>query len=182
MRRTISTITWSIETARMTDDNYFHSGEVAAQERWQTTHIWDEARRARLLMDHIPELFQERIENAPFFFLATSDSTGSCDCSFKGGGPGVIRIVDKTQLAFADYDGNGAFMSVGNILANPHVGMLFIDFSDGARLRVNGQASVHDRGAIKELFPHQPRVILVKIEQVVPNCSAHIPKLIPMRM
>jgi len=70
-------------------------------------------------------------------------------------------------------------MSVGNILKNPHVGMLFIDFTDGARLRVNGRASVHDDGAIKELFPDQPRVILVDIEQVVPNCAAHIPRLVP---
>ena len=164
----------------MPDDIDFHPGEIAAQERWQTTHVWDEARRARLLMDHIPESLHERIKNAPFFFLATSDKNGSCDCSFKGGGPGIIRIIDNTHLAFPDYDGNGAFMSVGNILENPHVGLLFIDFTDGARLRVNGRASVHDDGAIKKLFPDHSRVILVEIEQVVPNCAAHIPKLVPV--
>ena len=59
-------------------------------------------------------------------------------------------------------------------------GILFIDFTDGARLRVNGRASVHDDGAIKELFPDQTRIILVEIEQVVPNCAAHIPKLFPV--
>ena len=163
----------------MLDDGYFHPGEIAAQQRWQTTHIWDKARRTRLLLDHIPEPFHERIENAPFFFLATSDDNGSCDCSFKGGGPGIIRIIDSTRFAFPDYDGNGAFMSVGNIFKNPHVGILFIDFSDGARLRVNGRATVHDKGEIKDLFPNQPRVILVEIEQVVPNCAAHIPRLVP---
>lgn len=161
----------------MSDEKDFHAGEIAAQERRQTTHIWDEPRRNRLLMDHIPELFHERIENIPFFFLATSDEDGSCDCSFKGGGPGIIRLLDSTRLAFPDYDGNGAFMSVGNILKNPHVGMLFIDFMDGGRLRVNGRASVHDEGLIKDLFPDQPRVILVEVEQVVPNCSAHVPRL-----
>ena len=161
----------------MPDDNNFHAGEIAAQQRWQTTHLWDAARRDRLLMDHIPESLHERISNAPFFFLATSDNNGSCDCSFKGGGPGIIRIINKTRLAFPDYDGNGAFMSVGNILQNPHVGMLFIDFADGARLRVNGRASVHADGEIKALFPDQPRVILVEIEQVVPNCAAHVPRL-----
>ena len=162
----------------MLNDCDFHPGEIAAQGRWQTTHIWDGARRTRLLMDHIPEPFHERIENAPFFFLATSDNAGSCDCSFKGGGPGIIRIIDSKRLAFPDFDGNGAFMSVGNILKNPHVGMLFIDFTDGARLRVNGRASVHDEGVIKALFPHHPRVILVEIELVVPNCAAHIPRLV----
>jgi predicted pyridoxine 5'-phosphate oxidase superfamily flavin-nucleotide-binding protein len=162
----------------MLDDNDFHPGEIAAQEKWQTTHIWDRARRGRLLMDHIPESLHERIENAPFFFLATSDNNGSCDCSFKGGGPGIIKILDNTRLAFPDYDGNGAFMSVGNILANPHVGILLIDFTDGGRLRVNGRASVHDHGAIRELFPDQRRVILVEIQQVVPNCAAHVPRLV----
>ena len=164
----------------MSDDNDFHGGEIAAQERWQTTHLWDEQRRTRLLMDHIPELFHERIENMPFFFLATSDENGSCDCSFKGGGPGIIKILENTRLAFPDYDGNGAFMSVGNILKNPQVGLLFIDFMDGARLRVNGRASVHDDGLIMDLFPGQPRVILVEVEKVVPNCAAHIPKLGPI--
>ena len=161
-------------------DKNFHPGEIAAQDRWKTTHIWDKARRSRLLLDHIPGALHERIESAPFFFLATSDNTGSCDCPFKGGGPGIIRIIDATRLAFPDFDGNGAFMSVGNILKNPHVGILFIDFNDGARLRVNGRASIHDSGAIKELFPDQPRVILVEIEQVVPNCAAHIPRLVPV--
>jgi len=162
----------------MSDDKFFHPGEVAAQERWQTKSIWDESRRSRLLLDHLPEVFHERLTNAPFFFLGTSDSTGSCDCSFKGGGPGIISIIDKNRLAFPDYDGNGAFMSVGNILENPHVGMLFIDFADGARLRINGRAAVHGEGAVKKLFPDQPRVILVEIEQVIPNCAAHVPRLV----
>jgi uncharacterized protein len=164
----------------MLDDNDFHVGEVAAQERWQTTQIWDSARRTRLLIDHIPELFHERITNAPFFFIATSDNTGTCDCSFKGGGPGIINIIDSKRLAFPDFDGNGAFMSLGNILENHHLGMLFIDFADGARLRVNGRASIHDDGPIKELFPDQARVVLVEIDQVVPNCAAHIPRLVAL--
>ena len=176
----MSTDNRPFETASMSDDNDFHPGEIAAQERWQTTHIWDKARRSRLLLDHLPEVFHARITNAPFFFLATSDDNGYCDCSFKGGGPGLIRIIDNTRLAFPDYDGNGAFMSVGNILRNPHVGILFIDFTDGARLRVNGRASVHEEGEIREWFPDQPRVILVEIEQVVPNCAAHVPKLVPV--
>jgi predicted pyridoxine 5'-phosphate oxidase superfamily flavin-nucleotide-binding protein len=163
----------------MSNENDFHAGEITAQERWQTTELWDQARRTRLLLDHIPEALHERINNAPFFFLATSDNKGFCDCSFKGGGPGTVLILDRTRLAFPDFDGNGAFMSLGNILKNPQVGILFIDFSDGARLRVNGRASIHEDGEIGSLFPHQPRVVLVEVEQVVPNCAAHIPKLVP---
>lgn len=161
------------------NDPDFHTGELEAQEKWNTSHIWNNVRREKLLWDRIPESLFSRIENAQFFFLATSNQKGECDCSFKGGGPNIIHILDAQHFAFPDIDGNGAFMSIGNIIQNPHVGCLFIDFSTGERLRVNGKASIHTAGAIKDFFPDYPRTILVEIEQVVPNCSAHIPKLIP---
>lgn len=156
----------------------FHPGEEAAQQRWNTASWWDEARRMRLLWDHIPGEFHARLESAPFFFLATSAADGRCDCSFKGGGPGVVRILDAKRFAFADFDGNGAFMSLGNLLANPHVGCLFIDFTDGARLRVNGKARIVDAGEMLALFPGHTRVVEVSVEQVVPNCPKHIPHLV----
>ena len=68
-------------------------------------------------------------------------------------------------------------MSLGNILLNPQVGCLFIDFNDGGRLRVNGRASVHESGPVAALFPAHKRVVLVDIEQVVPNCPQHVPRL-----
>jgi hypothetical protein len=165
--------------SNMGNDPYFHDGELKAQEKWDTSRIWDKERRERLLWNQIPESLFERLEGAPFFFLATSNSKGECDCSFKGGGPGLIRIIDSRHFAFPDFKGNGAFMSIGNFMQNPHVGCLFIDFSSGERLRINGKASIHDAGEIKDLFPNHPRVILVEIDQVVPNCAAHIPKLVP---
>lgn len=157
----------------------FHLGEQEAQRRWQTADSWDAARKERLLLDCIPEPFRLRIESAPFFFLATSAPDGRCDCSFKGGGPGLIRVIDARRFAFPDFDGNGAFMSLGNILRNPYVGCLFIDFNDGARLRVNGRASVHEEGPVAALFPEHRRVVLIDIEQVVPNCPRHIPRMQP---
>ncbi len=163
-------------------DDFFHPGERQLQRAWQTEAIWDEARRQRLLWREIPEELHARIEGAPFFFLATSDAAGRCDCSFKGGGPGLVRIIDPHTLVFADFDGNHAFMSLGNILDNPYVGLLFIDFADGARLRVNGSATIHDDIAQLELFsrlPHVRRVVRVQVEQVVPNCAAHVPRLVP---
>lgn len=162
----------------MSGETYFQPGEVEAQRRWKTDGIWDKARRERLLLDRIPEELIARIKSAAFFFLATSNKKGECDCSFKGGGPGLIHILDPARFAFPDFEGNGAFMSIGNILENPNVGCLFIDFSDGGRLRVNGRASVHDSGEIKDLFPSAPRVILIDIKQVVPNCAKHVPKMI----
>jgi predicted pyridoxine 5'-phosphate oxidase superfamily flavin-nucleotide-binding protein len=157
----------------------FHAGERAAQERWGTAELWDAARQKRLLLDHIPSEYHARLEAAPFFFLASSAPDGRSDCSFKGGGPGLVRILDGQRLAFPDFDGNGAFMSLGNILLNPHVGCLFIDFNDGGRLRVNGKAEIHEDGELLALFPGSKRVILVAIEQVVPNCPQHVPRLVP---
>lgn len=160
-------------------DPYFHTGELEAQKRWHTSSLWDKDRREKLLWDHIPEALHEKIEAAQFFFLATSNKSGECDCSFKGGGPNIIHILDARHFVFPDIQGNGAFMSIGNIIQNPYVGCLFIDFSTGERLRINGKATIHTGGEIEGLFPDYPRMILVEIKQVVPNCSAHIPRLIP---
>ncbi len=158
----------------------FHNGEMRAQKTWGDPAIWDEARVKQLLWNAIPEELHARIEAAPFFFLATSDKDGRCDSSFKGGGPGIIRMLAPNRLAFADFDGNGAFMSLGNILENPNVGMLFVDFNDGARLRVNGRATIHDRGEVVELFPGAARAVVVDMELVVPNCAQHVPRLVPV--
>lgn len=160
-------------------DQPFHPGELEAQRRWATAGSWDDARRKRLLWDHIPLEFHARLEAATFFFLATGSPDGRCDCSFKGGGPGLIRILDTKQFVFPDFDGNGAFMSLGNILINPHVGCLFIDFNDGGRLRVNGRAKIIEHGPLLVHFPGATRVVLVNVEQVVPNCPQHVPRLVP---
>ena len=83
------------------------------------------------------------IASLRFFFLATANAEGQPDCSFKGGDPGFVRVLAPDLLAFPDYDGNGMFKSLGNIRANPHVGLLFIAMEDRPkRLRVNGTAEV----------------------------------------
>lgn len=156
----------------------FTATEREAQRRWGRPEIWDAPRRERLLWNHIPAQYHARIEAAAFFFLASANRRGECDCSFKGGGPGLVRVLDERRLAFPDFDGNHAFMSLGNILDNPHVGLLFIDFTDGARLRVNGRAQIHDGGEPLTWFSDARRVVEVAIEQVVPNCAAHVPRLV----
>ncbi len=162
----------------MTTNNAFHRGETEAQRRWHTAALWDQARKQRLLWDHIPPGLHARIEAVPFFFLATSDNEGRCDCSFKGGGPGLIKILDERRFAFPDFAANGAFMSLGNILVNPQVGCLFIDFSDGARLRVNGRAAISEDAGLLGLFAGAERAVVVSVEQVVPNCARHVPRLV----
>src|SRR5258707_1013402 len=89
------------------------------------------------------------IESAAYFFIATADAESRPDCSFKGGMPGFVRVTGTSELAFPDYDGNGMFKSLGNLLVNPNVGLLFIALHDKPkRLRINGSARVSDKDAL----------------------------------
>ncbi|MCC7413727.1 MAG: pyridoxamine 5'-phosphate oxidase family protein [Gammaproteobacteria bacterium] len=161
----------------------FHPGEIDAQQRWGNPELWTDARLHQLIWDRIPDQYHARIEAAPFFFLASSAPDGRCDCSFKGGGPGLIKVLAADRLAFPHFEprvkGNGAYMSLGNILLNPHVSMLFVDFTDGARLRVNGRASIHEDALTTASFPPAECVIVVDVELVMPSCPSYVPHLIP---
>ncbi|OIQ92625.1 pyridoxamine 5'-phosphate oxidase [mine drainage metagenome] len=163
-------------------EDVFHQGELAAQERWGNPELWTIERMNQLLWNHIPEQLKARVEDAPFFFLATSQHDGRCDCSFKGGGPSLIKVLAPNRLAFPHFEarvkGNGAYMSLGNILVNPYVSLLFIDFNDGARLRVNGKASIPEDITMKKIFPQAECVVVVDIELVAPSCSSYIPRLV----
>jgi predicted pyridoxine 5'-phosphate oxidase superfamily flavin-nucleotide-binding protein len=118
------------------------------------------------------------IESVGFFFLATADAQGRPDCSFKGGPAGFVRVAAPDLLVFPDYDGNGMFKSLGNIAANPQVGLLFIAMGDAPkRLRVNGRAEiVRDDPAMASVAGAQ---LLVRVtpEAIFPNCPRYIPNL-----
>ncbi len=111
------------------------------------------------------------------FFLATADAEGCPDCSYKAGVPGFVRVVDDRTLAFPSYDGNGMYRSLGNILVNPHVGILFIDFEQGKRVRVNGVAEILNNDPLLQQFPSSQLVVRVKAEQIFANCPRYIHKM-----
>ena len=102
------------------------------------------------------------ISRAPMFFLATADADGHPDCSYKGGLPGFVRVVDDVTLAFPSYDGNGQFRSLGNLAVNPSVGMLFIDFEATKRIRVNGVASIDHEDPLRAAYPGADLVVRVR--------------------
>jgi hypothetical protein len=111
------------------------------------------------------------------FFLATADAAGRPDCSYKGGLPGFVRVIDPRTLAFPDYDGNGMFRSLGNIAVNPNVGLLFVDFERGDRMRVNGTATIDRDDPLRASFEGAQMIVRVKAEQVFPNCPRYIHKM-----
>ena len=129
----------------MTDSIMFHEGNRELQDRFQSRRISDrlEEKLTRTTFTPADMTF---IESIPYFFLATADASGRPDCSYKGGLPGFVRVTGPSELAFPDYDGNGMFKSLGNILVNPNVGLLFIAMhGKPQRLRVNGEASSRSR-------------------------------------
>ena len=116
------------------------------------------------------------IASLRFFFLATADAEGRPDCSFKGGDPGFVRVLAPDLLAFPDYDGNGMFKSLGNIRANPHVGLLFIDMEGKPkRLRVNGTAEVVLDDPLLPEFEGAQALVRVTPVAIFPNCPRYIP-------
>jgi predicted pyridoxine 5'-phosphate oxidase superfamily flavin-nucleotide-binding protein len=118
------------------------------------------------------------IASLRFFFLASANPEGRPDCSFKGGDPGFVRVLTPDLLAFPDYDGNGMFRSLGNIRANPHVGLLFIAMEDKPkRLRVNGTAEVILDDPLLSQFEGAQAVVLVQPLDIFPNCPRNIPQM-----
>src|SRR5215475_191129 len=126
----------------MSNSLLYHEGNRQLQDAFDSRRISDrlEEKLTRTAFTADDKAF---IESAVYFFLATADAQGRPDCSFKGGAPGFVSVTGDSELAFPDYDGNGMFKSLGNLVVNPSVGLLFIAMHGRpARLRVNGTATV----------------------------------------
>lgn len=108
------------------------------------------------------------IQSLDFFFIATSNRLGECDSSYRGKGKGVpvVKVLDNKTIIFPHYMGNGTFRSLGNILENPHIGMLFIDFKTGLRMRVNGDAEISDNPDWLAMFPNSIETVKVTVQEV----------------
>ena len=143
----------------------YHDGMRAMQDRFQARALADRMVE-RIVHDAFSDEDRVFIESRPLFFLATADADGQPDVSYKGGVPGFVRVVDDQTLAFPDYDGNGMFKSLGNILVNPKVGLLFVDFENPSRMRVNGSASVSDDDPLLGDMPGAQLVVRVHAERI----------------
>ena len=149
----------------MPEQPMYHDGARAMQDRFDSRRIAD---RLEQVTVHTAFSADDRalIERSPMFFLATADADGWPDCSYKGGMPGFVRVVDPGTLELPSYDGNGMFRSLGNIVVNPKVGLLFIDFDQRTRMRVNGIASIVDDAASLTAFPGAQAVVRVEVDRI----------------
>jgi predicted pyridoxine 5'-phosphate oxidase superfamily flavin-nucleotide-binding protein len=151
----------------------YHEGARRLQDAFDTRRLADrlDARLSRSAFTADDGAF---IASQACFLLATADATGWPECSYKGGAPGFVRVLDAQTLAFPSYDGNGMFRSLGNLLVNPRVGLLFIDFEQPRRLRVQGVASLRDDDPLLAGFDGAQLVVRVQAERIFPNCPRYI--------
>jgi len=160
----------------MTDDPFYHDGMRQLQDARETRPIADRLSEVTLRRAFTDE-DRAFIERCAMFFLATADAEGRPECSYKGGLPGFVRVLDGRTLAIPDYDGNGMYRSWGNILVNPHVGLLFLDFENPKRMRVNGTARIGADDPLREAFPGAVLVVRVTADRIFPNCPRYVHKM-----
>lgn len=163
-------------------------GERELQERYST-----QDRAERFYEDQVRERLNthmiEFIRRMDMAFIATADKHGECDTSFRAGRPGFLHVIDEHTVAYPEFRGNGVMASLGNILENPHVGILMIDFvQDLIGLHINGTARVVDDSVMRRCVQGLPpdergravdRWVVVDVEEAYIHCRKHIPHLVP---
>jgi predicted pyridoxine 5'-phosphate oxidase superfamily flavin-nucleotide-binding protein len=153
----------------------FNDSHRTLQRRFDTERLADRIEE-RLCRDHITADDKQFIERLDMFFLATVDAAGRPSCSYKGGDPGFVRVLDEHSIAFPNFDGNGMYLSAGNVAATGHVGILFIDFLSPKRLRLNGTARIEPASYVSPPYREAQFVIVVAVREIFPNCPRYIHK------
>lgn len=169
------------------DSRYIHKGnlknmsytENEAQKKYSTV---EQASRILSSVDTtcISNQVKSIISKCSYFFLSTASKDSQPNINFKGGDKGFVHVLDKSTIIFPDLHGNGILHGINDIMENPHVAMLFIDFNTGVRYKVNGLATILDdtEDINKYLdftgFDYPARVIKVDVNYVIGNCSKNI--------
>jgi len=143
------------------------------QDRFDTRRLADNT-EARVVLTEIPPEHKAFIESRDMFFLSTIDHQGRPTVSYKSGDPGFVRVLDSKTVAFPCYDGNSMFYSMGNLLGNQHVGMLFINFEKPHRLRLQGLATVHDNDPLLPEYPEAQLIVRVAVTEIFRNCPRYV--------
>jgi uncharacterized protein len=154
----------------------YHSESRALQDRFDTRRLADRIEE-RLVHAELDDDDRAFVESRDMFFLATVDADGQPQCSYKGGDPGFVRVLDPRTLAFPSYDGNGMYLSLGNVAQTARVGILFVDFERARRMRVNGVATVSLDDPLLAEHPRAQAVVRVAVTEVFPNCGRYVHRL-----
>ncbi|HMB95694.1 MAG TPA: pyridoxamine 5'-phosphate oxidase family protein [Tepidisphaeraceae bacterium] len=153
----------------------YHDGQRKLQQEFDTQQLADKLEE-KLVKDFLNPKQKAFIESADMFFLATADEKGHPTCTYRGGDPGFVRALDDHTIAVPNYDGNGMYFSWGNVLKNPSIGMLFIDFMKGWRLRIHGNATISRDDPLMGDFPEAQFIVRIHTREVFGNCPRYIHK------
>lgn len=156
-------------------DSFFTPGARELQARFDTTRLADRV-AGGTVHDTIDRNDREFMERMDMFFIATVDRDGHANCSYKGGDPGFVRVIDEHTIAFPNFDGNGMYLSMGNVLETAEVGLLFIDFENQWRMRLNGTATIDVDDPLKAEYPEAQFIVRVRAREIFPNCPRYIHK------
>ncbi len=154
---------------------FYTDGQRAVQQQFQTTKMADLLHQV-IVHAEVQDAERAFIESRDMFFLATVDGKGRPSCSYKGGDPGFVKVVDPRTIVFPVYDGNGMFLSLGNIQTTAQVGILFIDFETPHRLRVQGAASVDSADPLLSHYPGADVLVRVAVSEIFVNRSRYVHK------
>jgi predicted pyridoxine 5'-phosphate oxidase superfamily flavin-nucleotide-binding protein len=154
----------------------YHDGSRELQDHFDTRRLADRINE-KLVHAAFTDDDREFIARMDMFFLATADAEGRPTCSYKGGAQGFARVLDDRTLAFPSYDGNGMFMSLGNAARNPNVSLLFVDFVNAWRMRVDGAAEVSLDDPLLSTWPEAQAVVRVTPRAIYPQCPRYVHKM-----
>lgn len=151
----------------------YSSASRTLQDQHETRRLADRLAEIKV-HDSLTQDDRQFIEARDMFFLATVDATGQPTCSYKGGDPGFVRVLSDRTIVFPNYDGNGMYLSMGNVQETGAVGLLFIDFSQQRRIRVEGLARLCLNHPLLAQYAEAQFLIEVEIARVYPNCPRYI--------
>jgi predicted pyridoxine 5'-phosphate oxidase superfamily flavin-nucleotide-binding protein len=154
-------------------NDLYHIGNREFQDQFGSRKLADRVNDL-IVHDHITDEERTFIESLDMFFISTVDDQGRPTVSYKGGEPGFIRVIDEKTIAFPGYDGNGMFLTAGNILANHEVGLLLIDFENPQRLRLHGTANVDIDDPLLREYLDAIYIFRITIRNIFLNCPRYI--------
>ncbi|HAI15795.1 MAG: pyridoxamine 5'-phosphate oxidase family protein [Pseudomonadota bacterium] len=159
--------------------DFFTLAQRQLQGEFETTDLADRIVEA-VVTEELSDPQAEFIHSRNMFYLSTIDESGYPSCSYKGGDLGFVRVINPVTIVFPNYDGNGMFMSMGNIQDKAKVGLLFIDFETPQRLRLRGEARCLREGPMLDSYPGANLVVEISVNHVWVNCPRYVHRMQPL--
>ena len=160
-------------------DNFYSDSQRQLQDEFASRGLADRLAQF-IIQTHFDDAAQQFVEEANFFFLSSVDANGFPTVSHKGGDPGFVKIIASNKLLFPCYDGNGMYFSAGNMAAHPQVGLLFINFENPHRVRIQGHAELIRAPETLALWPETALAVEVTVDKMWVNCPRYIQKMTPL--